>query len=173
MSKKNVVHTSDTVADEALKDKNFNWSELVQLRKETLETIMSQQLLVKEVSHNYQLAIAKDKKTEELVIGLIKSLEDLIKETIAISVTHATETKEINGVTIPTKFKSGEIVDDDENMEYISTGAQYITIQEKTAHLSGTAYLDVFVQLKLANTKITTEDDKKLNEIKGMLDGKE
>jgi len=148
----------------------FDWGELVKGNQETVKEILGKQLLVRELANVNIEAITGNKELETSLQGLMKTYTDLADECRKVALEHATVTTTVkNGdkdIEVGKVFKSGIITDDDERLEYIRLGSGYISIQEKLAYISSTAYLDIFTKLKLDTTSPEYKDMKKIVEEK-------
>jgi len=166
MSKKKNKHNNKVKVVE----EKFNWEELVNGNRETVKEILSKQLLVRELANVNIETISKNKGLEESIQGLMKTYTDLADECRKVALQHATSTTIVNNggtdVEIGKEFKTGVITDDDERLEYIRIGSAYISIQEKLAYISSTAYLDIFTKMKLDTDSPEYKDMKKIVEDK-------
>ncbi len=126
----------------------LTWQELLLAKRDAGEAIMGQQLLIIELSKLHEKTIDGDSELYLTIKGLLQTLEDLAKDVNTVSLGHAVETTVVGEFTIGSKFKEGLVSDGEDQMEYISIAAHYLSVVDKVAHLAGTAYLDVFTRLK-------------------------
>lgn len=127
----------------------LKWDDLLLAKQEAGEAIIQQQLLIVELTKIHATRIDSDKTLYETIAGLLGTLKDLAQDIVTISLSHAVVTTKINGVETAMSFKTGIATQGEEELDYISIGAQYLSIIDKVAHLAGTAYLDVFTKLNL------------------------
>lgn len=177
---KSHIGTQNTKADNRIFEEKVNWEDLILARNEAVDTLMKQQVLFLGLVENYKEKIDSDPKAFAIVDGVLKSFKDIAVDIISLSVQHAEETKEVNGNTQVTKFRSGpvDVSDDDSNeeLDYLRIATGYVSITEKLAFIASSAYLDVFTSLKIPtddlNKVITSSVDELNKTVKDNKDGR-
>jgi len=134
-----------------------SWDHLAELHADTLKDINSQILLVTELRNQYTGPLPDD--IDSAFVGLDLSFKDLIRETVATGILHATATTTTPDPTggsleYATAFDSGVIADDDQALTYINVCTKYLNIQDKTANLIALGWVDLFTKLKIPTTEL-------------------
>ena len=134
------------------------WEELLLAKREAGQEILQQQALIVELNKVHEKEVSVDTELQETIAGLQKTLQFLAVDVNTISLSHSTETEVISiageDVTIGKEFKKGLIPDGEDQLDYINIASQYLSINDKVAHLAGTAYLDVFTRLKVSTMEL-------------------
>ena len=161
-------HTKVTKADRD----SLSWDDLLIARTDAIESIVTQQYIVAGFSEKHQKLLEEKPEVNAQLLGLSKSLQDLVFEATTIGLEHSTKEQVVTigdkEIKVPVSFKTGKVdttvVDE---LEFIGIGGKYITLSEQVIDMTSTAYIDVYSELKVDASEL-----KDLVKNGGTVDGK-
>lgn len=158
MAKKNKSKTTvNPKVPKEIEDQKVYWEDLLPLRKEALDFLISQQALLQEISTNHKEIIEEDNELKQSLVGIFKSFTDIAK-VIRTNMDYHLQLDDDNNLK---EQRSGEVTDE-EFPDYLHIASNYQFALEQLTAISASGFQELLTRI---NSKTNEVDQKDIDNI--------
>lgn len=137
----------------------IKWEEVAEMRKTTVEELISNQGFLNSLVTGFKPQIDKDKTLQEAIAGMFNSLSDIAKLVAETTKQHA----EVNDKGEVVKLKTGVVsADSPEYLDYMTVQNNYLQIAQSVVNIVGLGYQEIVTKI---NEQTHELDDKEVKAI--------